>query len=223
MNILRHPLLVWSMVTLATARACADDAIKGAPAGSNGHKVQAKVQGPTSDGSLRIPRPTADVNGAQSPRLGDSVSASDIAKLDVKSPDRLNIPVMTVKDVQQNSREGLGLLGMYALCPDDASPCYITNVFPTSELNQFGIESGDLLTKLNGVSPFDYMHSTHPIKPGASVNLTVNKHGIPKTLSVTLLDIRMFTPFFKSYSQWATSHISFLQGHQGQYHSCGLF
>ncbi|HEY9734373.1 MAG TPA: hypothetical protein V6C89_20850 [Drouetiella sp.] len=134
-----------------------------------------------------------------------------------------NIPLLTVQERQSNTSTGLGLLGMFALCPDDTSPCYITNVFPNSELNQCGIISGDWLTKINGVSPYDYMHLGHPITPGTSISLTISRNGVSKTVSARLQDMRIFTTYFTSYSQWATTHIQFMKDNGARYHSCGLF
>ncbi len=185
-------------------------------------EVQHAQQGSATDVNLRIARPTA--SDQQSTLTKTSGNSPDVPLLDVSQQSNVRPPLLTVQDMHHSKQEGLGLLGMYALCADNSRiPYYITNVFPPSELTQCGVESGDLLTRINGVSPFDYMHSIHPIKPGALITLTFEHHGIPKVVSAKLQDMRTFTPFFESYSHWATSHISFLQEHQGQYHSCGLF
>ncbi len=187
-------------------------------------QVQRGQQGSTGDTSLRIPRPSAELinQRAVSTRAQDNPKNPPL--LDVNQPLNVRPPLLTVQDSHHTNQEGLGLLGMYALCTDVAgTPYYITNVFPTSELKQYGVESGDFLTRINNASPFEYMHSVHPIKPGATITLTFEHHGIPKTVSARLMNFQTFTPFLESYSQWATSHISFLTEHQGQYHSCGLF
>jgi hypothetical protein len=193
-------------------------------------QVQRGLQGSSSTDSLRIPRPGADLNNEQPSRGNMPGNSADLPVLNVnqpfgvKPPLNSKPPLLGVQDVHQTTSQGLGLLGMYALCADNARiPYYITNVFPPSELNQYGVESGDLLTRINGVSPFDYMHTGHPITPGATIVLTFEHQGISKTVSAKLQDMRTFTPFFESYSRWAIDHTSFLQEHQGQYHSCGLF
>jgi hypothetical protein len=181
-----------------------------------------KSGGAETGGNLRIPRPSADSNGSQSERLENSPRNTSIPT-SVKSPSGQDIPVLTVQESQSNNRDGLGLLGMFALCPNDPSPCYITNVFPNSELNQCGVVSGDWLTQINGVSPFDYMHSGHPIKPGVSISLTISRNGISRSVSARLQDMRAFTMYFTSYSQWTTTHIQFMKDNGARYHSCGLF
>lgn len=141
----------------------------------------------------------------------------------VPSKELMNIPVMKVEDKPKSKGVGLGMLGMYALCPENDSPCYITNVFSNSDLVQYGVTSGDLLVKINGVSPFEYMNSMHPTQPGAMVELTVEQNGLAKTISAKLNEMQTFTPFLGSYATWATSHISFLSTHRQEYQRCGLF
>jgi predicted metalloprotease with PDZ domain len=115
------------------------------------------------------------------------------------------------------------MLGIYALCAlDAASPCYITNVFPTSQLVQCGVQSGDLLLQINGKSPFDYLHTAHPTNPGATISITFQHESITKTVSVKLSDMRTFVPFLQSYSQWQKSHMPFLKEQHDKYRGCAL-
>jgi len=232
---LRVALLVFVTLIVLDRPAWSTDDNTGATSSSSTHRdnqllhgavdqVQRGWQGSSTEGSLRIPRPGADLKSEQSSRALMPPNLNNGRLLDVNQPIDIKPPLLSVQDTHKSNREGLGLLGMYALCADNARiPYYITNVFPPSELNQCGVESGDLLTRINGVSPFEYMHSIHPITPGATIILTFEHNGIPKTVSAKLQEMQTFTPFFESYAQWAVGHITFLKDHQGQYRSCGLF
>jgi hypothetical protein len=186
--------------------------------GSVEEAEQRKLQGSTNESALRISRPSADLNGEQALRAKTPADSSNIPVLGVSQPQ------LNVRNVNQANRPPLGLLGMYLLCSENAgSPFYITNVFPPSQLNQYGIQSGDLLIQINGGSPFDYLHTAHPIAPGATITLTFAHLGIARTVTAQLLDMRQFTPFMGAYSQWAQGHVSFLKEHHDQYRSCALF
>jgi hypothetical protein len=191
---------------------------------------QRKLQGSTNESTLRISRPSADLNGEQALRAKTPTNSPSIPVLGVSQPqpsvrnvDQGNRQPLGL-NVNQSNRPPLGLLGMYLLCSENAgSPFYITNVFPPSQLNQYGIQPGDLLIQINGGSPFAYLRTAHPVTPGDTITLKFEHLGIARTVSAQLLDMRQFSPFLGAYSQWAQGHVSFLKEHHDQYRSCALF
>jgi len=119
--------------------------------------------------------------------------------------------------------QGVGLLGIYTLAAaDPKAPYYITNIFPISNLVESGMQPGDLLTKINGQLPFDYMHTGHPTSPGANIILSFEHEGVAKTVSAKLIDMRKLTPYLGSYGEWARGHISFLKEHKTEYNGAAM-
>ncbi len=65
----------------------------------------------------------------------------------------------------------------------------ITRVLPDSPLKPEKVEAGDVIVKVNGVSPKSAEHLTILLKPGAAVVLEMKKGEWSKTVKVTLLDV----------------------------------
>ncbi len=185
------------------------------------NKLEQGKAGSTNQSGLRVEKPISSLNGEAPLRANTAVHSSSVPILDINQS---GLPVKPDKAANQNNQQGaVGLLGMYVLCAvDPNSPSYITNVFPPSLLNQTGVQTGDLLIQINGTSTFNYLHTAHPIKPGATIQLKIEHQGETKTVSAKLSDMRTFVPFLGAYGQWMKENASFLKEHHDQYRGCGL-
>ena len=73
--------------------------------------------------------------------------------------------------------------------PLTADGIYITNLVPEGAAKQAGVEVGDQITKINGISVAtgaELQEQLSNYKPGDKINVTVTRNGVEKTMNVTL-------------------------------------
>ena len=194
MKNLKYELLILLTITLIT-NALSTDATT-----LNGQVEQSELSGQTEQSSLRIQRGQNNLSGQTE---GNLLRTSVSDTMPPVAPRRL-YPLTPNSDnsrtnplTADHGERPMGVLGCYTITPNLSShKIIIQRVFPPSDLNRFGVQSGDQIIaadyhKFNAGDFLNYMVGV----PGTVVNLTIRRGNEERTFPVRRIDARTVLPY----------------------------